>query len=92
MSRSIKIENSTIGENVELRDITVRQWRDIQKANLDDGDIGITMLADMLYSDGVQVGMDRILDMAMNDILPLLSKVTAMMNGDVGEDGSPKNG
>lgn len=87
MPRHISIENSHLGTAVELRDITVRQWQAIQRAKLDDNEVGIVLLADMLYIDGEPAGMDRILDMAMHDVMPLLDKVTSMMSF----SGEPKN-
>ena len=80
MTRIVTIENSALGDKVELRDLTVRQWRAIQKAELDDDEAGLEMLSYMLYVDGENVGKERLYDMPMFDVLPLLGKVNDFLS------------
>ena len=74
---------SKLGTVVEVREMTVEQWL-ARNENENASNDGISMLADMLYIDGVPVGMERLLKLGFQEI----QEPMRILNNLIGEDKS----
>jgi hypothetical protein len=77
-----------LGKVVEVRELTVEQWL----KRVDDGreSDGISMLADMLYVDGVPIGDERLRQLGFGEIQGPMGAMNRIMgsNEDGDEDDS----
>lgn len=85
MPKVIYIPNCPLGNVVELRELTVGQWLEVQSTPHSDNEAGLAFLARMLYIDGEPVGWDRLQGFGMSSVSPLLGKVGEILNSGSGE-------
>lgn len=82
--KTIKIENSTLGDNVEVRELTVGQWVRIQNLSKDEGTIILNYVAEMLHIDGQPIGWDSLSAMPMSQINQIIPKMMTLIEREEG--------
>jgi hypothetical protein len=82
--KTIKIEDSTLGNDVEIRELTVGQWVRIQNASRDEGTIVLYYMAEMLHVDGQPIGWDGLMAQPMSQINKLIPKVMTLIEREEG--------
>lgn len=94
MLKTTRVEHSTLGAVVELRELSVGQWRAVQKQLKDDDDSAIVLryMAEMLHIDGVKVGWDALQELGMSEATTLMPLVTAMLSGEQEETPAGEQG
>lgn len=76
---------SKLGTVVEVRELTVEQW----VARGDDAPTdGLSLLADMLYIDGVVVGKDRLNKLGINEVQGAMEALNTILGNDEDTSGN----
>ena len=71
-----------LGKVVELRELTVGQWLELQKSGAADNEQeqSLRMLALSLYVDGKPIGWEALMGLGMSVVTPALSAMTELMS------------
>lgn len=88
MTKKVKLNGALgqLGREVELRDLSVGQWLELQRDDYGENEYSMRLLAMMMHIDGQPIGWDRLLTLGMSDIQPAIGKLNTMLGG--GDEGN----